>query len=78
MTSLREYLGWDLDYISKSPMAFFVKDIKIDFIRSVVGDKEFEIRSHVAEFQEKTCTVEMVMEDCSSGKVLSKCIMTLA
>ena len=78
MTSLREVLGWDLEFISKSPMAFLVKDIKIEFIRSVTGDREFEIRSHVGDFQEKTCSVEMLMEDTQSGKLLSKCLITIA
>ncbi|MGZ3782742.1 MAG: acyl-CoA thioesterase [Pseudobdellovibrionaceae bacterium] len=78
MSCLREYLGWDLEYISKSPIAFVVKDIKVDFIRSVIGDKEFEIKSFVSEFQDKTCTVQMSMDDSVSGKVISKCEMTLA
>jgi acyl-CoA thioester hydrolase len=78
MTCLREFLGWDLNYISKSPFAFVVKDIKVDFLRSIIGDKEFQIKSYVSEFQEKTCTVSMTMEDPSSGKPISSCVMTLA
>ena len=78
MTAMREYLNWDLEYLAKLPVAFFMKDIKIDFIRSVVGDKEFEISSHVVEFKDRTCTVELVMEDCNTQKILSKCYMTLA
>jgi len=78
MTCLREYLGWDLAYISKSPLAFITKDIKLEFYRPVVGDKEFEIKSFVTEFQEKTCSVELTMEDRGTGKLVSKCFLTLA
>ncbi len=77
MTCMREYLKWDLDYLIKSPIAFVVKDIKINFIRSVMGDLEFEIRSHVSDFQEKSCTVELTMEDVISTKVMSTAQMTV-
>lgn len=78
MTCMRTYLNWDLKFLTECPMAFVVKDLNIQFLSSVVGDREFEIQSYISEVKEKTCMVEIMMRDVQSTKLLSTCKMNVA
>jgi len=74
-TGMREESGLDLKAIEQLPFVFVTKDLKIDFIRSVLGDDIFIIESHVSAWHEKECQVlcKMMSKD---GKLFSKCEFT--
>ena len=73
---LREQLGMDLKTIARSPVLFVTKKVHLEFLRPLYGDDEFKIRSHVSEFREKSCDVEMTMYS-QNDEVISKCQLEL-
>ena len=74
-TGMREVSGLDLRKISELPFIFVTKDLKIEFVRSVLADSTFAIESEIDTWQENSCTVScrMLTEE---GKLLSKCSFT--
>jgi acyl-CoA thioesterase FadM len=74
-TGMREVSGLDLRKISQLPFIFVTKDLKIEFIRSIMGDSVFTIESEIDTWSDTSCTVacRMITED---GKLLSKCTFT--
>jgi acyl-CoA thioester hydrolase len=55
----------------------WVRRMEIDYIRPARGDQEITITSFVREFQGPDATIECTMVD-DAGKVLSRCLMTVA
>jgi len=72
---MREVSGLDLKAIHKLSIIFVTKDVKIDFIRPILGDEIFHITSRVTEMMEKDCRVECDMKN-SHDQLLSKCQFT--
>ena len=77
MSGLRENLGWNLKALEKLPFMIWVRRMKVDFLRPVVGDQEITITSSVREFRRSDAHIECTMVD-ESGTVCSRCLMIVA
>lgn len=55
----------------------WVRRMEIDYIRPAMGDQEITITSFVREFRGSDAFIECAMVD-AEGKVLSRCVMTVA
>jgi acyl-CoA thioester hydrolase len=77
MEGLRDYIGWDLKTLAALPFMVWVRRLEIDFIRPVLGDREVTITSFARDFGGPDALVECTMAD-PDGKVLSRCLMTVA
>ena len=58
---------------SKLPIAFYMKDISLKFLRPVYADKPFQIESHVYDQNETTAFVKSQMMG-ENEKVHATCI----
>lgn len=74
MTGLREHLGWDLKTLMSLPFNVFVRSLKIDFLKPLMGDQEFKVTSFVREFVGSDAHIECTMTD-SKGRVAATCLM---
>ena len=77
MEGLREHLGWDLQALGTLPFMTWVRRMEIDYLRPARGDQEITITSFVREFRGPDALIECTMGD-STGKSLSRCLMTVA
>jgi acyl-CoA thioester hydrolase len=77
MEGLRDSVGWDLKTLATLPFMVWVRRIEIDFLRPAQGDQEITITSFVREFQGPDALIECTMV-ASDGKVVSRCLMTVA
>jgi acyl-CoA thioester hydrolase len=77
MEGLRDHIGWDLKTLGTLPFMVWVRRMEIDFLRPARGDQEITITSFVSEFRGPDALIECTMVD-SSGKNLSRCLMTVA
>jgi acyl-CoA thioester hydrolase len=77
MQGLRERIGWDLKALATLPFMTWVRRMEIDFIKPVRGDQEITIKSFVRDFQGPDAVIECTMAD-AAGKILSRCLMTVA
>ena len=74
---LRDRIGWDQKALATLPFMLWARRLEIDFVRSVRGDQEITITSYVREFRGTDALIECTMTD-ASGKLLSRCNMTVA
>ncbi len=77
MEGLRERIGWDQKALLTLPFMVWVRRLEIDFVRPVLGDQDITITSFVREFGGPNAVIEGTMVD-AAGKVLSRCLMTVA
>lgn len=73
---MREVIGWGLKEIMELPIAFYLSQVNVEFIRPVLGDQEFQITSQVTEFRNSDCSVLCQMTT-TNEKVLAKCEMAI-
>ncbi len=69
---MREVLGLGFKELDALPVAFFIRQFEIEYLRPLVADQEFVIRSHVAELLRSQCYVDFEMTgdgDASATKV---------
>ena len=72
--AMRERFGLGLKEIGDIPVAFYVKNLSVAFIRPVIGDRPFSIESHIAERDERGAKVLCEMLD-ENGKKVSTCTL---
>jgi len=77
MASLSRRLGWDTAKLRSLPFMMFVRRLEIDFIRPARGDQDITITSFVKSFGGTDVLIECAMAD-ANGKLLSRCLMTVA
>jgi len=77
MEGLRDHVGWDLKTLGTLPFMTWVRRLEIDFIRPARADQAIAITSFVREFQGPDALIECTMVD-AAGKILSRCLMTVA
>ncbi|MCC7449228.1 MAG: thioesterase family protein [Anaerolineae bacterium] len=77
MDGLREHVGWDVKTLAKLPFMIWIRQMEIDFLRSVVADQEITITSFVREFHGPDAHIECSMID-EAGKTVSRCLMVVA
>jgi acyl-CoA thioester hydrolase len=77
MEGLKEYLGWDLKALDKLGFMTWVRRLELDFQRPARADQEITITSFVREFRGPDAIIDCTMED-PAGKVLARCVMTVA
>ena len=75
MTALRENLGWDMKTMFQLPFAFVIKEVNIKYLRPLYDDSEFEIHSHVSEWQNMDALVDCTL--LKNGKENAKCRMVV-
>jgi YbgC/YbaW family acyl-CoA thioester hydrolase len=73
---MRTFLGLGTREIDALPIAFHVRHAEIDYIRQVLPDQEFIIKSHVSELGRAQCFVDLEMLD-AGGQRLSTCRMRI-
>jgi acyl-CoA thioester hydrolase len=68
---MRKQLGWDLKTISEMPQAFLTVSAKVDYLRPVRPDQEFEITSYLN--AAGTTKVQLLGEmKLADGKIAAK------
>jgi len=77
MAALAQNVGWDLAKLRSLPFMMFVRRLEIDFLRPARGDQDIAIRSYVKSFSGPDVMIECAMTD-TNGKVLARCLMTVA
>lgn len=60
---MRQFIGLDLKEIMDLPIAFHTREVAIQYLRPLVADQEFVIRSHVNELKRSQCYVQFAMVD---------------
>jgi YbgC/YbaW family acyl-CoA thioester hydrolase len=55
---MREVLGLGFKELDELPIAFFIRHFEIEYLRPLMADQEFVIRSHVTEVLRSQCYVE--------------------
>ena len=66
---MRQFIGLDFREIEALPVAFHIRNAEIEYLRPLVADQEFMIRSHVAELKRSQCIVAFEMLDADLQKV---------
>jgi acyl-CoA thioester hydrolase len=77
MEGLRDHIGWDLTALGTLPFMTWVRRMEIDYVRPARADQEITITSFVREFRGPDALIECTMAD-AAGKILSRCLMTVA
>ena len=77
MEGLRDRIGWDMKTIATLPFMTWVRRMEIDFIKPTRADQQITITSFVREFRGPDAVIECAMAD-DAGKILSRCLMTVA
>jgi acyl-CoA thioester hydrolase len=77
MEGLRDHIGWDLKALGTLPFMTWVRRMEIDYVRPARADQEITITSFVREFRGPDALIECTMAD-AAGKILSRCLMTVA
>jgi acyl-CoA thioester hydrolase len=77
MQCLRDYIGWDLKTMAALPFMVWMRRIEIDYIRPIQPDQEITITSFVRELRGPDAIIDCTMAD-AGGKILSRCVMTVA
>jgi YbgC/YbaW family acyl-CoA thioester hydrolase len=72
LIAMREVLGLDMRALAKFPATPVVRKVEIEYLKPIFLDDEFEIRSQVVEFRDRSSTVSLSMSR-PSGDVLSTC-----
>lgn len=73
---MREFIGLDLREIEQLPIAFHIRSVAIEYLRPLLADQEFVIRSRVAELKRSQCFVDFEMLG-AEGQILSTCKMRI-
>ena len=67
---MRRFIGLDFREIAELSVAFHTRNVEIEYLRPLVADQEFTIRSHVSELKKSQCVVDFTMVDADE-KVVS-------
>ena len=73
---MREFIGLDFKGIDALPVAFHIRSVEVEYLRPLVADQEFVIRSSVVELKRTQCVVELKMTD-KDEQVVSTCRMRI-
>ena len=68
---LRERLGLDMSAFAKLPFIFVIKSLKVDYLKPIVGDREFTVTSHAETFG--GAVAEVLCEMKTGDKVNATC-----
>lgn len=71
---MRRFVGLDLDAIAALPIAFFIRNVVIEYLLPLVADQEFVIKSHITELKRSQCHVAFAMI-ASDGRDMSTATM---
>lgn len=77
---MREVLGLGFKELDDLPVAFFIRQFEIEYLRQLKADQEFTIRSHVSETLRSQCYVSIAMtgdagEQFATAKMRIGCIV---
>ena len=66
---MRDVLGLGFKELDELPVAFFIRQFEIEYLRPLMADQEFLIRSHVAELLRSQCYVDFEMTGDDGAKI---------
>jgi len=64
---MRTFIGLDLKDIAALDIGFHIRTVTIEYLRPIVADQEFMIRSHIAELGHGQCEVDFAMIGTDTG-----------
>lgn len=76
---MRRFVKMDFKELERLPIAFHVRSVEIEYLRPLIADQEFVIRSHICEMKRSQCIVEFKLTDLedqvvSTAKMRIGCI----
>ena len=74
---MAEFIGLGFKELDMMPIAFHIRHVEVDFIRPIVADQEFLIRSFIGELGRSQCHVDFTMVDALTGTALSTARMKI-
>jgi acyl-CoA thioester hydrolase len=60
---MRTFIGLGLKEIDELPIAFHIRSVEIEYLKPLIADQEFVIRSFVGELKRGSCIVDFKMLD---------------
>lgn len=73
---MRIFVGLDFRGLEDLPIAFHVSTAEIAYLKPLVADQEFVVRSHISELKRSQCIVSFEMTDMD-GQIVSRCTMRI-
>jgi YbgC/YbaW family acyl-CoA thioester hydrolase len=74
---MREVLGLGFRELEALPIAFFVRQFAIEYLKPVLADEEFTIRSHLTELKRSQCYVAFEMTEAHGGAKIATASMRI-
>ncbi len=76
---MRQFVKMDFKEIEALPIAFHVRSVEIEYLRPLIADQEFVIRSQISEMKRSQCIVDFKLTDLddqvvSTAKMRIGCI----
>ncbi len=76
---MRRFVKMDFKELEGMSIAFHVRSVEIEYLRPLIADQEFVIRSHISEMKRSQCIVDFKLTDLdeqlvSTAKMRIGCI----